>query len=130
MAGCVPEISAGMDSWRDEWMRGAWNPGKVNGMKVPDIKGMFSIARGALDPKKGQPAARADAPAGADKVELSSQGQAVQKLAAERSDTKVRAAFVAELRAQFLKDELKSDSQKTAAAMMDSGMFDDLITGR
>jgi flagellar biosynthesis anti-sigma factor FlgM len=99
-------------------------------MKVPDIKGMFSIARGVLDPKKGQPAARTDAPAGADKVELSSQGQAVQKLAAERTDSKVRAAFVAELRAQFVQGELKSDSQKTAAAMVDAGMFDDLITGR
>lgn len=99
-------------------------------MKIPDIKGMFSIARSALDPKKGQPVARTDAPAGADKVELSSQGQAVQKLAAERTDAKVRAAFVAELQAQFKKGELKTDSQKTAAAMLDSGMFDDLITGR
>jgi anti-sigma28 factor (negative regulator of flagellin synthesis) len=99
-------------------------------MRVPDIKGMFSIARGVLDPKKGQPAARTDAPAGADKVELSSQGQAVQKLAAERADTKARAAFVAELQAQFKTGELKADSEKTAAAMVGSGLFDDLITGR
>jgi anti-sigma28 factor (negative regulator of flagellin synthesis) len=99
-------------------------------MKIPDVKGLFSIARGALDARKAQPSARTDAPAGADKVELSSQGQAVQKLTAERADAKERTAFVAGLQAQFAQGELKPDSQKTAAAMVDSGMFDDLITGR
>jgi flagellar biosynthesis anti-sigma factor FlgM len=99
-------------------------------MKVPDIKGLVSIARGVLDPRKAQPAVRTDAQAGADKVELSSQGQAVQKLAAERTDSKVRSAFVAELKAQFDRGELKTDSRKTAEAMVTDGLFDDLITGR
>jgi anti-sigma28 factor (negative regulator of flagellin synthesis) len=98
-------------------------------MKIPDIHGLFSIARGALDPRKGQPVERKDAAAAADKVELSSQGQAVQRLASERTDTKARAAFVAELQAEMQRGELKTDSRKTAEAMVADGMFDDLISG-
>lgn len=99
-------------------------------MKVPDIKGLVSIARGVLDPRKAQPAARSEAQAGADKVELSSQGQVVQKLAAERTDSKERSAFVAELKAQFDRGELKTDSHKTAEAMVTEGLFDDLVNKR
>lgn len=43
-------------------------------MKIPDIKGLFSIARSVLDPKAGRPADQvAEAASKADKVELSSQ---------------------------------------------------------
>lgn len=98
-------------------------------MKIPDIHGLFSIARGALDPRKGQPIERKDTAAAADKVELSTQGQAVQKLASERTDAKARAAFVAELQAELKRGELQTDSQKTAEAMVAEGLFDDLITG-
>ena len=99
-------------------------------MKIPDVKGLFSIARGALDPRKGPGVERKELLPGADKVELSSQGQAVQKLTAERTDAKARAAFVAELQAALSRGELKTDSRKTAEGMVADGMFDDLITGR
>ena len=98
-------------------------------MRIPDIKGLFSIARGALDPRKGQhAAAQPGQTPGADKVELSSQGQVVRKLAAERTDDRARASLVAGLKAEYEKGELGTDSQATAEAMVAEGMFDDLYT--
>jgi anti-sigma28 factor (negative regulator of flagellin synthesis) len=97
-------------------------------MKVPDIKGLYSIARTMLDPKKAQVAAEhANQTRQADQVELSSQGQVVHKLAAERTDARSRAAQVAELKAQFDRGELRADTQATAEAMVAHGLFDDLI---
>lgn len=100
-------------------------------MKIPDIKGLFSIARGVLDARKGQPAARQGEAAGAaDKVELSTESQAVQRLAAERTTEKPRAADVAALKAQHGRGELAADVRGTAEAMVADGMFDDLIEGK
>ena len=99
-------------------------------MKVPDIQGLYSIARSMLDPKKAQQAAeRASKAQGADQVELSSQGQTVQQLAAGRTDARERAAQVAELKAEFDRGELKADSQATAEAMVAHGLFDDILDG-
>lgn len=99
-------------------------------MKIPDIKGLFSIARGVLDPKTGRSAVQ---PAGegnkADKVELSSQGQTVQRLAAERTDDRNRSEMVAVLKAQYENGELTTDSEAVAEAMVGDGMFDDIIAG-
>lgn len=100
-------------------------------MKIPDIKGLVSIARGVIDTRKGQPIAQQRGlSAGTDKVELSSQGQVVHRLAAERTDDRARASFVAELKAQYEKGELRTDSQATAKAMVADGMFDDLYSKR
>jgi anti-sigma28 factor (negative regulator of flagellin synthesis) len=99
-------------------------------MKIPDIKGLFSIARGALDPRRQQALQQKQAAEKADKVELSSQGQVVQRLAAERTDNRARAAVVAGLRTQFERGELVADSRKTAEAMVDDGLFDDLMQGK
>ncbi len=98
-------------------------------MKVPDIQGLYSIARTMLDPKKAQQAAERASQTGktADQVELSSQSQTVHKLAADRTDERSRAAFVAELKAQYDRGELKADSQATATAMVAHGLFDDII---
>jgi len=97
-------------------------------MKILDIRGLVSIARGALDPHRRQAEAqRKLSQAGADRVELSSQGQVVSRLAAERTDERARAALVAELKAQHERGELKSDSRVTAEAMARSGLFDDLM---
>ena len=99
-------------------------------MKIPDIKGLFSIARGVLDPKSGRNAVQ---PAGegtkADKVELSSQGQTVQRLAAERTDDRNRSEMVAALKAQYENGELTTDSEAVAESMVGDGMFDDIIAG-
>lgn len=100
-------------------------------MKIPDIKGLFSIARGVFDPKRDQ--ARAPAPGdvrGADRVELSTQGQAVQKLAAERTDTRTRTDMVAQLKLDYESGKLKVDSQEIAREMVADGMFDDIIEGK
>jgi anti-sigma28 factor (negative regulator of flagellin synthesis) len=97
-------------------------------MKVPDIQGLYSIARTMLDPKKAQLAVeRAGKAQQADQVELSSQSQTIHKLAAERTDSRSRAAQVAELKALHERGELKADTQATAEAMVASGLFDDLI---
>lgn len=97
-------------------------------MKVPDIKGLYSIARTALDTKKTQPATGdTNQVKQADQVELSSQGQTVHQLAAQRTDARARAAEVAELKAQYEAGELAADTQATAEAMVANGLFDDLI---
>lgn len=98
-------------------------------MRIPDIKGLVSIARGVLDTRKGQPIAQQPGlSAGTDKVELSSQGQVVSRLAAEKTDDRARASFIAELKAAYAKGELATDSQATAEAMVADGMFDDLYS--
>jgi len=103
----------------------------VTEMKIPDIKGLVSIARGMLDPKE----TRQTPPQGekadkADKVELSSQGQTVHRLAAERTDERARAEMVAKLRADHERGELETDAQVTAEAMVGDGLFDDIIEGQ
>ena len=99
-------------------------------MKIPDIKGLFSIARGVLDPKAGRPADQvADSASKADKVELSSQSQTVQKLAAERPDERQRAAEVSRLREAHARGEHEVDAQRIAEEMVADGLFDDVIEG-
>ena len=99
-------------------------------MKIPDIKGLFSIARSVLDPKAGRPADQQAADAGkADKVELSSQSQTVQKLAAERPDARRRAAEVEQLKEAHARGELDVDAQRIAEEMVADGLFDDIIEG-
>lgn len=99
-------------------------------MKIPDIKGLFSIARSVLDPKLGrhqvQPAGEKNK---ADKVELSSQGQTVQRLTAERTDERSRTELVAALQADYQQGELATDSTAVAETMVGDGMFDDIIAG-
>ena len=105
--------------------------GLVTYMKIPDIKGLVSIARTMLDPQKAQQAMeRAQETAKTDKVELSSQGQAVHKLAAERTDERVRAEVVAKLQADYARGELETDAAATAEAMVGDGLFDDIIEGK
>jgi len=100
-------------------------------MKIPDVKGLVSIARGVLDPKKGQPAEKAaGAGAQADRVELSSESQAVARITAERMDQKARSAQVAELKAALERGELKPDHKAVAEALVEEGLFDDLLTGK
>lgn len=100
-------------------------------MKIPDIKGLFSIARGVFDPKRGQAQAPAPGDArGADRVELSTQGQTVQKLAAERTDSRVRADMVTQLKLDYESGKLKVDNQAVAQEMAADGMFDDIIEGQ
>jgi hypothetical protein len=98
-------------------------------MKVPDIKGLVSIARTALEPKKGQPEAAGKPDAVADRLELSGESQTMQKLTAQQPDAQARAADVLRLREAYLRGELDTDSQATAAAMTEEGLFDDLIHG-
>jgi len=99
-------------------------------MKIPDIKGLFSIARGVLDPKSGRHAVQ---PAGegnkADKVELSSQGQTVQRMTADKTDGRSRSETVAALKGDYERGELKTDSEAVAQAMVGDGLFDDIIEG-
>lgn len=100
-------------------------------MKIPDIKGLVSIARTMLDPQKAQQAVqRAQETAKTDKVELSSQGQAVHRLAAERTDERARAEVVAKLKADYERGELAIDAAATAEAMVGDGLFDDIIEGK
>ena len=100
-------------------------------MKIPDITGIVSIGRGALDPKKGQPLeGKPSVGQTPDKVELSGEGHILQKIAAERPDDKARSEMVAELKAAFARGELSQDSLATAQSMVEEGMFDDLIYGK
>lgn len=83
-----------------------------------------------LDPHKAQQVAdatRAEKAGKSDRVELSDQGQVVHKLTASRTDSRERAAQVAELKALYERGELEPDNKATATAMVDSGLFDDLI---
>jgi hypothetical protein len=100
-------------------------------MKIPDITGIVSIGRGALDPKKGQAlegkGAAAQTP---DKVELSGESHILQKIALERPDEKARAELVSELKAAYQRGELDSDSLATAESRVQEGLFDDLIYGK
>jgi len=100
-------------------------------MKIPDISGIVSIGRGALDPKKGQALeGKGGAAQTPDKVELSGESHILQKIAAERPDEKARAELVAELKAAFARGELDGDSLATAESMVEEGLFDDLIYGK
>lgn len=98
-------------------------------MKVPNINGIVSIARGQLEPRGAQQIDKTGQPASSDKVELSTEGQAVQRLAAERSDSGQRAELVAQLKADYEAGRLSSDTQATAEAMVAEGLFDDIIRG-
>lgn len=100
-------------------------------MKVPDIKGLVSIARGVLDNKYGKLQQVQQAEKGkTDKVELSSTSQTVFKIAAERPDTKSRADMVAQLKADYQNGNLSIEPRETAEAMLGSGVFDDIVAGK
>ncbi|MCB1220532.1 MAG: flagellar biosynthesis anti-sigma factor FlgM [Planctomycetales bacterium] len=97
-------------------------------MRIPDIKGMISLAKDLHESPTRVPAQRSAAPQRpGDSIELSSQGQQVQKLTAQRSDQSQRASMVAALKSQFERGEMKLDQQATAEAMVSEGIFDDLI---
>jgi flagellar biosynthesis anti-sigma factor FlgM len=99
-------------------------------MQIPNINGVVSIGRTAMDPKTQQAKDKA-APAGAaDQVELSDQSQTVLRLATERSSEQARADEVAALKAAYAAGELQADPQQTAQAMVAEGLFDDIIGGR
>ena len=99
-------------------------------MKIPDIKGLVSIARSTLDLKATQQTGQVPDQAGkADKVELSSQGQTIHKLAAERTDERARAEVVAKLKSDYEEGKLATDAEATAEAMVGDGLFDDIIEG-
>lgn len=99
-------------------------------MKVPNINGIVSIARGQVETRGPQQAGKALPASAGDKVELSSQGQTVQRLAAERSVALEREALVAQLKADYAAGTLSADSQATAEAMVAEGLFDDIISGK
>ena len=97
-------------------------------MKIPDIKGMISLARDLHEsPQRVPTPQRAQAARISDRVELSSRGQQVQQMAAQRSDQLQRSRLVDELKLKFLQGELDTDPQQTADAMLAEGIFDDLI---
>jgi len=100
-------------------------------MKIPDIKGLFSIARGMFDQRQARQAEELkQGQAKADTVELSSQGQTVQRMASERSDQGQRTQLVSDLKAQYEEGKLATDTAATAEAMVDYGLFDDIIQGK
>jgi flagellar biosynthesis anti-sigma factor FlgM len=99
-------------------------------MKVPNINGVVSIARTAMDPKTQTAKDKAGSGVSTDQVELSSQSQTVQRLAAERSSEQARTDEVAALKAAYEAGELKADPQQTAQAMVAEGLFDDIIGGK
>ena len=109
-------------------VRATLGKGKVTVMKIPDINGIVSIGRTPLDPKAQQVRDKAVAPDAADRVELSTQSQDVQRLAAQRtSSEQARADEVAALKAAYDAGQLKADTQQTAQAMVAEGLFDDII---
>ncbi|MCB1218227.1 MAG: flagellar biosynthesis anti-sigma factor FlgM [bacterium] len=98
-------------------------------MRIPDIKGMISLAKDLHEsPQRVTAQRRAETPRSSDRIELSSHAQQVQKLTAERSDMSQRARMVAGLKQQFENGELELDGQATAQAMLAEGLFDDLIS--
>jgi anti-sigma28 factor (negative regulator of flagellin synthesis) len=98
-------------------------------MKVPNISSIVSIARGQLDARPGQPGGPADAVQSSDKVELSSESQAVQRLASELSTAVQRQVLVAQLKSEYESGTLQADAKGTADAMVVEGIFDDIISG-
>lgn len=97
-------------------------------MKIPDIKGMISLAKDLHEGPQRTAAPRiAAAQRPGDRIELSSHGQQVQKLAAQRTDHSQRSRMVEALKQRFDNNELDTDPQATAEAMVAEGMFDDLI---
>lgn len=97
-------------------------------MKVPIINGLISIAKSALDQKHSRVGKTAGVPAGADKVELSSQVLDLSKVAdAGKIDSAQRAALVTELKAMYERGELKAEPQAIAEVMVEGGLFDDLL---
>jgi flagellar biosynthesis anti-sigma factor FlgM len=103
----------------------------VKTMKIPSIKGLFSIARGMLDPREAQKRAQqAGETSKADRVELSSQSQQVQRLTAERTAERGRGEEVARLKAAYERGELQADSAAIAEEMVADGLFDDIIEGK
>lgn len=97
-------------------------------MKIPDIKGMISLARDLHEsPQRVSSQRPAAVRPASDRVELSSQGQQVQQLTAQRTDQLQRSRLVEELKLKFQNGELDTDPQLTADAMLAEGLFDDLI---
>jgi flagellar biosynthesis anti-sigma factor FlgM len=98
-------------------------------MKIDDVRGMISIGQTSLDPKKAkvEGPAKTEAPVESDKVELSSQGQTLQGLSAERQDPAVRAAMVEELKRQVEAGTLSINPDKIAENMADSPALADLV---
>lgn len=99
-------------------------------MKVPNINGIVSIARGQLEPRSGQPADKLGSPVAGDRVELSAESQNVLRLAAERSAGSQREEQIAQLKADYEAGQLTVETEAIAAAMVAEGLFDDIITGQ
>lgn len=97
-------------------------------MKVPNVKGLISIAKTALDQKQTHVGKVAGVPAGTDKVELSSQVLDLSKVAdAGKIDSVQRAQLVTELKAMYERGELKAKPEAIAEVMVEGGLFDDLF---
>ncbi len=97
-------------------------------MKVPNVNGLISIAKSALDQKQTRVGKTAGVPAGSDKVELSSQILDISKVAdAGKIDSVQRAQLVTELKAMYERGELKAEPEAIAEVMVEGGLFDDLL---
>lgn len=96
-------------------------------MKVPNIRGLVSIARGMLDPQRQRETEVKRAEAQPDKVELSSQSHEVRKIALERTSEASRSELVAQLKGDYERGELSVDHQGIAEGMVADGLFDDII---
>lgn len=104
-------------------------------MRIPDIKGLISIANARLETtKRAQPGAVEPKGGAADKVELSNQAQLAGKVleAARHSARQAegnRQAALEQAKQELSSGGLQVDSQAIARRMLDQGMFDDLIGG-
>lgn len=104
-------------------------------MRIPDIKGLISIANARLETtKRPQPGLAEQRGGAADKVELSNQAQLAGKLLeaardAARQAQADRQAALEQAKQELSSGGLKVDSQAIARRMLDQGTFDDLIGG-
>ena len=96
-------------------------------MKVPNIKGLVSIARGMMDPQRVRDTEVKRSACQPDKVELSSQSQEVRKIALERTSAASRSELVSQLKSDYELGELSIDHQSIAEGMVADGLFDDII---
>ena len=104
-------------------------------MRIPDVKGLISLANTRLETTRRPQPVAADRRAGtADKVELSSQSQLTGKLVEQgresaKAHEQARLAAMEQLKQELSSGGIKVDSQAIARRMLQEGIFDDLIGG-
>jgi anti-sigma28 factor (negative regulator of flagellin synthesis) len=104
-------------------------------MRIPDVKGLISLANTRLETtKRPQPAAVERRDGTADKVELSSQSQLTGKLVEQGRDSakaheQARIAAMEQLKQELSSGGIKVDSESIAHRMLEEGIFNDLIGG-